>query len=141
MSTDRQSGDSRLAVLRQILGSHLTCRSRLDLLVFWGKYPGGWFSRRAIRPFTQSSVNEVERALDDLVAESVIECRWDGDIPYYALTREVRIRRAVKELARLTPNERRYLLHQSMRQEAGSGDTPEDGAPGVFRPVTKAVEP
>ncbi len=122
MTPESGPRESRLAVLRRILGNHLTSRSRLDLLLFWGRYPGGWFGRAVIRPFTRSSRKEIQRALDELVAEGVIERRRDGDIPYYALTRDVRVRGAVKELARLTPNERRYLLHQSIRHEVEGDD-------------------
>jgi len=115
--------------VQRILEKHLTCRCRLDLLAFWGRYPGGWFGRAALRPLTRSSRKEIEQALDELVEEGVIECRRDGDVPYYTLTTDVRVRGAVKELARLTPNQRRYLLYRSVRQP-GSVDDHQHEQPG-----------
>lgn len=119
----------RLAVLRLILEKHLTSRSRLDLLVFWGRYPGGWFDRAAIKPFTRASRREVEQALEELVAEGVIRCQRDGHVSYYALTEDVEVRGAVQELPRLTPNERRYLLHLSAHQREGSREEHTDKPP------------
>jgi len=112
--------NERVAVLQRVLGEHLTSRSRLDLLVFWGRYPGGWFGRRAVRPFTRSSRKDIERALDELVVEGVIQCRRDGGVSLYALTPDAGIRQAVQELPRLTRHERRSLLQEAMRQHGGS---------------------
>lgn len=119
MSSGSQSEDRRLTILRSILGRHLTSRSRLDLLVFWGRYPCGWFDRRAVRPFTRSSREEIEAALDELVEEGVLRCRRDGAVPSYALTDAGAIRRAVQELPRLTRSERRYLFPPSAHQREG----------------------
>jgi len=134
MSAGEQPETSRLAILQRILGSHLTSRSRFDLLLFWGRNPGGWFDRGAIRPFTRLSRQEIEESLEELAAEGVIRCQRDGHMAYYALSQDVGIRRAVKELARLTPNERRYLLHQCLRRQSaedkGEPDPPSGNALG-----------
>ena len=124
MSSTRQPASRRVAVLRLMLGEFLTSRGRLDLLVFWGRYPCGWFDRRAIRPHTRASRDEMEQALEELVEEGVVRRRRDGPVASYALTEAGGIRRAVEALARLTPNERRYLLHLSTGQEAASEKHP-----------------
>lgn len=121
MTRVTESTSSRVASLQRILGGYLTCRSKLDLLVFWGRYPGGWFGRRAVSPLTRASRTQIEDGLDELVQEGVIKCRRDGAMTLYALTRDVSIRRAVEELRRLTRSERDHLLHQSVH-EHGAGD-------------------
>lgn len=122
MSAETEPTSSRVAILQRILGGYLTSRSKLDLLIFWGRYPGGWFGRRAVSPLTRASRRQIEDALDELVQEGVIHCRRDGAISLYALTRDVSIRRAVEELPRLTRSERRHLLHHSVRQHGVSDD-------------------
>jgi hypothetical protein len=121
MSAETEPTSSRVASLQRILGGYLTCRSKLDLLVFWGRYPGGWFGRRAVSPLTRASRRQIEDGLDELVQEGVIECRRDGAMYLYALTGDVSIRRAVEELPRLTRSERDHLLRHSVH-EHGAGD-------------------
>ncbi len=142
MTSVPEPAGRRIAVLRLILGDHLTSRSRLDLLVFWGRYPCGWFDRRAIRPHTRAPREEIEAALEELVGEGVVRRRRDGAVPSYALTEAGGIRRAVEELPRLTPNERRYLLHLSAHRHRGSGEQgPDQPSPRVLRQIADGAEP
>ena len=131
----------RLATLRLILGEFLTSRGRLDLLVFWGRYPCGWFDRRAIRPHTRASRDEMEQALEELVEEGVVRRRRDGPVASYALTEAGGIRRAVEDLARLTPNERRYLLHLSTGRDGASEKHPGRPSPTMLRRIIEGAEP
>lgn len=141
MSSTRQPAGRRLATLRLILGEFLTSRGRLDLLVFWGRYPCGWFDRRAIRPHTRASRDEMEQALEELVEEGVVRRRRDGPVASYALTEAGGIRRAVEDLARLTPNERRYLLHLSTGQDGASEEHPDRQLPTMLRRIIEGAEP
>jgi DNA-binding transcriptional ArsR family regulator len=122
MSAKTEPASIRTAVLQRILGGYLTSRSKLDLLIFWGRYPGGWFGRKAVSPLTRASRRQIEEALDELVQEGVIECRRDGAMSLYALTGDPTIRSAVEELPRLTRTEHRDLLHHSLRQHGVSDD-------------------
>jgi len=141
MSSTRRPASSRVAVLRLMLGEHLSSRSRLDLLVFWARYPCGWFDRRAIRPHTRASRDEIEQALEELVEEGVVRRRRDGPVASYALTEAGGIRRAVEELHRLTPNERRYLLHLSTVQGEASEKHPDRQLPTMLRRIIEGAEP
>ncbi|MDP2674214.1 MAG: hypothetical protein Q8Q00_04815 [Dehalococcoidia bacterium] len=141
MSSTRQPASRRLTTLRLILGEFLTSRGRLDLLVFWGRYPCGWFDRRAIKPHTRASRVEIERALEELIEEGVVRRHRDGPVASYALTEAGGIRRAVEDFARLTPNERRYLLHLSTGQEAPSEKHPGRPLSRRLRRIIEGAEP
>lgn len=125
MSRSMDLSDRQIARLLAAVGGHIGHRSTLDLLVFWGHYPNGWFGRRAIRPITLAPRREIEEALGSLVKDGVIECRYDGQEPYYSLTSDPSVREAVKELASLTTNARRYLLHLARGQRMTDGREPE----------------
>jgi hypothetical protein len=123
MTKGTEPTSSRVASLQRILGGYLTCRSKLDLLVFWGRYPGGWFGRKAVSPLTRASRKEIEQTLGELVQEGVINRRRDGAMSLYALTGDPAIRSAVEELPRLTRTEHRHLLHHSLRQHGVNDDS------------------
>lgn len=101
----------RLEGLGRVLGHHLSARAKLDLLLFWARNPGGWYTRRAIKPFSLLPRSQIDEALLALLEDGVVERREHNGVPFYALTENHGVRRAILELGRLTPNERRYLVH------------------------------
>lgn len=118
-------------LIDEVLAGHLTERGKLALLRFWGRYPYGWFDRRAISPFNLASRQELEEALDELLEAGILRCTVQDSQRCYSLSDDPRVRAAAMALARLTPNEVRYLAHQEARHpEAGSATA----APG--RPRT-----
>jgi len=102
-------------LILEVLGAHLMGRGKVALLLFWGRYPYGWFDRRAISPFIVAPRDEIERALDQLVEGGIIRRSAEGGQPCYGLTDDPQIRAAVVALASLTPNEVRYLAHRQAR--------------------------
>jgi hypothetical protein len=83
----------------------------------------------------------MEQALEELVEEGVVRRRRDGPVASYALMDAGGIRRAVEDLARLTPNERRYLMHLSTRQDGASEEHPDRPPPTILRQVIEGAEP
>lgn len=51
----------------------------------------------------------------------IVRFRLEGFVPYYSLSEDAPLRAAVRALAQLTPNERRYLMrHWVVAQSCGS---------------------
>ncbi len=101
-----------MKMLRRLLGYGPTQRARFDLLVFWGRYPGGWFSRAAISPMTGLSRRDIDQALAELVEEGIVGAHADPSGPYYSLTAAPQILDLIRQLGLLTPNERRYVMNR-----------------------------
>lgn len=128
MSRELRDGVERqLERLGSVLGRHLTTRAKLDVLTFWGRHPGGWCSRRAVAPFSLASRHEIDESLAELVEDGVIQRRRSGDLNFFAPAEDGDLRGALMELARLTPNERRYLVHNARLQR---GDDSHERATG-----------
>ncbi|MFQ5472419.1 MAG: hypothetical protein ACE5FA_06000 [Dehalococcoidia bacterium] len=122
MSPTAASNRARVATLANVLGDHLTSRPRLDLLLFLGRYPGGWYSRRAIDPLSVFPREAIGEALDGLVDEGVIETVQNGEVTYYRLTTDSRVRAAVIEMARLRRTDRRLLFRRCTGQSTSGAD-------------------
>jgi len=122
----KESVRSRLQAVVRTLGRHLTERAKLDLLTFWGRNHGGWLSRGAIAPFTLLGRQEIDQALAELVRDGVIKHHEANGVCFYALTDDHAVRRAVLELGRLTPNERRYLVHRAQNAFGSDDREPQD---------------
>jgi hypothetical protein len=97
-------------MLHRLLGDGKTQRARFDLLVFWGRYSGGWYSRAAISPMTRSPRRDIDQAVEELVAEGIVDAHPDADGTYYSVTTSPQMLDVIKQLGHLTPNERRDLL-------------------------------
>ena len=110
MKTRGVDGQSKL--IRRLLGDGPTQRARWDLLVFWGRYPGGWYSRRAIDPRTSLPRREIELALEELVAERVVDVHSDAYGKYYALTNAPLTLALIKRLWTLSPNAKRLVMNR-----------------------------
>jgi hypothetical protein len=104
--------DGQSKVISRLLGDGPTQRARWDLLVFWGRYPGGWYSRGAIDPRTSLPRREIELALKELVAEGVVDVHSDAYGKYYALTTAPRTLALIKRLWTLSPNAKRLVLNR-----------------------------
>jgi hypothetical protein len=102
--------DGQTKVLQRLLGRGPTQRARFDLLVFWGRFPGGWYSHAAIGPVTRSPRRDIDHALEELVAEGIVDAHPDAAGTYYSVTTSPLMLDVIKQLGRLTPNERRALL-------------------------------
>jgi biotin operon repressor len=102
--------DEQTKLVQRLLGDGLTQRARFDLLVFWGRYSGGWYSRAAISPMTGLARRDIDKALAELVEEGIVEVHADPFGPYYSLTTSPQIHNFILQLGHLTPNERRALL-------------------------------
>jgi len=110
-------------VLHRLLGDGPTRRARLDLLVFWAHFPGGWSTRAAIRPRTRLARRDIDQALAELVESGIARVHDEPGGPYYSLMSSPQLLDAVKQLGLLTPNERRAVL----------GDASSGGAPARVR--------
>ena len=117
---DRET-ERRLAMFQQLLGAGPTRRARLDILVFWGRHPGGWYSRAAITPWTRLSRQAIQCALQELVGEGIVETEGQWPEVYYRLAQDTENLALVKQLASLTPNERRLVLHHLKRADEEDG--------------------
>lgn len=102
--------DGQRHIVDRLLGQGPTRRARFDLLVFWGRYPGGWSTRAAISPRTRLPKQDIDRALAELVDEGIVDVHGGAPRPYYGLTTAPEILAAVKNLGLLTPRERQALL-------------------------------
>ena len=123
MRPPRAYTNARLAALARVLGDHLTSRARLDLLVFLGRYWGGWHDRRAIDPLGTCSGAAIYEALDSLVDEGVIQTVQNGRVTYYRLTTDYRVRASVIELSGLRRTDRRLLFRRCIdRNTSASGE-------------------
>ncbi len=99
-------------LIGRVLRSHLAQRSELELLLFWGRWPYGWFGKTAITPLSTMAGAELDRALLRLIEAGIVRSKEENGKSYYGLADDSRVRVAVSTLARLTPNERRYLLRR-----------------------------
>jgi len=133
----KESVRRRLDALGRILGRHLTSRAKLDLLTFWSRNHGGWCSRGAI----VLPRKEIDQALAELVEEGVIERQEAYGLCFYALTDDHDVRRAVLELGRLTPNERRYLVHRAQSAFASNDRENREGEPSKKGPGYVGTRP
>jgi hypothetical protein len=115
--------EGQQAMLQHLLGDGPTQRARFDLLVFWGRYPGGWSTRAAIHPMTRLPRRDIDGALAELVEEGIMEVQGNPSRPYYSLATSPELLEVIKQLGRLTPKERRALLSriapQSVPKEQG----------------------
>jgi hypothetical protein len=107
-----RKADGESKMIRRLLGDGPTQRARWDILVFWGRYPGGWYSRAAIDPITTVPGHEVGRALEQLVEEGIVDVDSGAYGKYYALTDSPRILSLIKRLGTLSPNARRLVLNR-----------------------------
>jgi hypothetical protein len=102
--------EEQTKIVQRLLGDGLTQRARFDLLVFWGRYPGGWYSHAAIGPITRFPRRAIDQALEELVAEGIVDAHPDASGAYYSVTTSPQMLDVIKQLGHLTPNERRALL-------------------------------
>lgn len=116
----REAAEKRVEMLSQTIGRHLTTRAKLNVLTFFGRHPGGWCSRRAVAPLRLESRQEIDRALAELVEDGVLRRRQSGDLSLFAVAEGGHLRRAIIELSRLTPNERRRLVRWAIRNHESS---------------------
>lgn len=143
MSRESRKGIERqLERLSSVLGRHLTTRAKLEVLTFWGRHPEGWCTRRAVAPFTLASRYEIDEALAELVEDRLLQRHQSGDLCLFALAEDGHVRRAVTELARLTPNERRHLLHRArLRGQDGRREPAQGQAAPRFKPQREGANP
>ncbi len=130
-------GPQDIAVLRRLIGNSQNWRARFDLLMFLGRYHHGWYSRRALHPRTACSRLEIQTAMDEFVDCGALGVRRDGAVPYYRFTTDAAVRDAAQAIGRLTPGERRRVLHDLL-QPAADGSSQAQTASG--RPWEDAPE-
>ncbi len=112
--------ESESRILGKLLGSSVTRRARWDLLVFWGRFPGGWYTRAAIDPVTTEPKYQIERALQELVEDGVVDLHRDTYGEYYALTDAPQILSAIRRLCTLSPNARRLVMSRFLGRASQS---------------------
>lgn len=130
-------GPRHIAVLQRLVGSAENSRARLDLLVFLGRYPEGWHSRRALKPLTSCPTQEVRSAVDQLVERGALEVRREGAATYYLFTADADVRDAAKALGRLTPGKRQRVLDELLGSPVDDGPR---GQEAGRRPARSAPE-
>lgn len=96
--------------MARLLGTGPSRRARFDLLVYWGRHPGGWSTRAAIRPQTRLPGQAIDQALTELVEEGLVRVHQGEARPYYSLLQSPEILTVIKRMGRLTPRERQALL-------------------------------
>jgi hypothetical protein len=92
---------SRSSYIEQLMQKFVRNRSCLGLLRFFASYPDGRFSKLAIIHAIDDECNrpEMDRALEEMVAEKILDISTDNGRKYYSLTQEEVLRRLVLNMA------------------------------------------
>jgi hypothetical protein len=87
--------------IEQLMQKFVRNRSCLGLLRFFASHPDGRFSKLAIIHAIDDECNRLEmgRALEEMVAEKILDVSTDNGREYYVLTKEQVLRRLVLNMA------------------------------------------
>ncbi len=87
--------------IEQLMKKFISNQHCLALLRFFAAHPKGRFSKLAIIHAIDDECNRIEmgQALDEMVAEKVLDVVQDSNVIYYKLTQEEALRRLVMNMA------------------------------------------
>jgi hypothetical protein len=87
--------------IEQLMKKLISNQSCLGLLRFFAAYPNGRFSKLAIIHAIDDDCNRIEmgRALDEMVAEKILDVSRENGTIFYVLTKEEALRRLVLNMA------------------------------------------
>src|SRR4030043_530568 len=92
---------SSSSYIEQLMKKFIRNRSYLGLLRFFASHPNGRFSKLAIVHAIDDECNrlEMDQALEEMVAEKILDIIKDNGNNFYALTKEEVLRRLVLNMA------------------------------------------
>jgi hypothetical protein len=92
---------SSRSYIEELMKKFISNRSCLGLLRFFAAHPNGRFSKLAIVHAIDDECNrwEMEQALEDMVAEKILEVSRENGSIFYMLTKEEVLRRLVLNMA------------------------------------------